>query len=372
MYIQINGTKEWDRAVKAVATFYKSLTSPAFRRGPHIDRCQATFRADGGSLEIVARVLGVQMSVFVAVAHSADDGDAEITTPLRHFDGDIFKDVGEIRIQSRVMMLRYDDERGATDVNAIGEDVDCGLLEHPTMPVVSVPADYLAAAMDFAAPAMSREETRVYLGGVYLSRRGYMAVATDGHRIAYYDDFTQTPTEGLFIPNNIVDVIVKIRKVYAKTGNNVVIAESDDYIGFEFAEWAITFERSPWKGKPMPVYGDGDWIRAVEHYTTDPATYCAAVNPQDLARAVPKVKGKKYVRVVVNYSDDLLTVEHDGTNRRATVTGRGTPGSFGLNARYLAEALASFGGAGSVHLTVYEKCIKLTDGRRSVTIMGRK
>jgi DNA polymerase-3 subunit beta len=78
-----------------------------------------------------------------------------------------------------------------------------------------LPAKALASALDAVSFAISTEETRYYLNGVFLHavEGGVMLVATDGHRlakrfIALPDGMTGPP--GIIIPRKTVNVLAKI------------------------------------------------------------------------------------------------------------------------------------------------------------------
>lgn len=78
-----------------------------------------------------------------------------------------------------------------------------------------LPAKALATALDAVSFAISTEETRYYLNGIYLHsvEGGVMLVATDGHRlakrfIALPDGMTGPP--GIIIPRKTVNVLAKI------------------------------------------------------------------------------------------------------------------------------------------------------------------
>lgn len=92
-----------------------------------------------------------------------------------------------------------------------------------------LPAKALASALDAVSFAISTEETRYYLNGIYLHsvEGGVMLVATDGHRLAKrflpLPNGMEGPNPGIIIPRKTVGVISRI---LPKEGT-VSIAASD-------------------------------------------------------------------------------------------------------------------------------------------------
>lgn len=68
---------------------------------------------------------------------------------------------------------------------------------------VNIPSDLLTAAL----LAVSKEETRYYIRGVFLDPRGYI-VSTDGHR-AFFGKLVDRPVTGIIIPTDAAAQAVK-------------------------------------------------------------------------------------------------------------------------------------------------------------------
>ena len=103
----------------------------------------------------------------------------------------------------------------------------------------SLPALSLRAMVDRTRFAISTEETRYYLNGIYLHEatsegaRVLRAVATDGHRLARVEEPLPEGAEkipGVIIPRKTV---LEVRKLADETTEPVTIALSDTKIAFE-------------------------------------------------------------------------------------------------------------------------------------------
>ena len=110
----------------------------------------------------------------------------------------------------------------------------------------SVSAGDLRALIDRTRFAISMEETRYYLNGIYLHAvtgegDGVLrAVATDGHRLARVDMPLPQGAEGM--PGVIVPrkTVLELRKLIDETGGDVDVALSDTRIRFAFDDAVLT------------------------------------------------------------------------------------------------------------------------------------
>ena len=104
----------------------------------------------------------------------------------------------------------------------------------------AVSACDLKRLIDKTGFAISTEETRYYLNGIYLHAAGdegtkcLRAVATDGHRLARGD--TALPVGAENIPGVIVPrkTVAELRKLIDESDGDVMIALSDSKIRFAF------------------------------------------------------------------------------------------------------------------------------------------
>jgi DNA polymerase-3 subunit beta len=110
----------------------------------------------------------------------------------------------------------------------------------------ALPAQQLRALIDRTRFAISTEETRYYLNGIYLhavvvdGRKMLRAVATDGHRLARVEEELPEGAgsmPGVIIPRKTVN---ELRKLLDEVSGDVGIALSDTRILFEVGSVALT------------------------------------------------------------------------------------------------------------------------------------
>ncbi|MGI4746431.1 MAG: DNA polymerase III subunit beta [Janthinobacterium lividum] len=136
--------------------------------------------------------------------------------------------------------------RYATSLNVLGVDdfpsMTAGTLPHRFM----IGSGVLRGLIDRSRFAISTEETRYYLNGIYLhpakGDTGDMlrAVATDGHRLARVE--TELPAGAAGMPGVIVPrkTVGEVRKLLDEAGEQVEIALSDTRIQFTIGTVMLT------------------------------------------------------------------------------------------------------------------------------------
>lgn len=100
------------------------------------------------------------------------------------------------------------------------------------------PADDLKRLFDLSAFAMSTEETRYYLNGVYLHPADgtARAVTTDGHRLARIDSVIAADFPGVIVPRKMVQ---DLRKLLGDA-DDVTVSVSATKIRFDMGDTVIT------------------------------------------------------------------------------------------------------------------------------------
>lgn len=95
----------------------------------------------------------------------------------------------------------------------------------------TIPAVELKDALESVAIAMSSEESRYYLNGVFMhSHNGRLRfVATDGHRLALRDSIPCTSEGGIIIPRKAIHEAVKL----CGGADDVAVSYSESAISFE-------------------------------------------------------------------------------------------------------------------------------------------
>ena len=198
--------------------------------------------ADGSNLTFVATDLDIEVS---------EDASAEVTAP------------GQVTAPAHTL---YDIARKLPDgaqvvlqINAEERlDVDAG-RSHFTLPLLpsgdfpkmtadgfthnfSMPAPALRRVIDKTKFAISTEETRYYLNGIYMHAHGNVlrCVATDGHRLALAESALPAGADGL--PGVIIPrkTVAEIRRLIDGLDGDVTLSLSETKIRFTVGSAVLT------------------------------------------------------------------------------------------------------------------------------------
>lgn len=205
-----------------------------------------------------------------------------------------------------------------------------------TMPAAELRA--LFAAVSFA---VSTDETRYYLNGVYLEQRdgALRAVATDGHRLAHFD----APVQAKGIPAVIVPrkTASEMERLLERRNDDVTVSVSKQKIMFAMTGTTLASKlidgTFPDYQRVIPTKNDKSLV--IQHG----ATLAAA-----LAR-VSTVSSDRGRAVKLSAANGVLTLEArnpdigDATDQ-IDVTYDDAPIEIGFNARYLADILDGIAG----------------------------
>ncbi len=205
----------------------------------------------------------------------------------------------------------------------------------------AIEAADLARLIDKTRFAISNEETRYYLNGIYVHAatdsdggKTLRAVATDGHRLARYDLPTPKGAEdmpGIIVPRK---AIAEIRKLVDDGSGAVEIALSDTKIRFEFDGIVLTSKlidgTFPDYNRVIPQGNDKSLI----------------LHGADFAHAVDRVATisdeKKSRAVKLNLEQDRMTLsvvspESGSATEELSVEYSSGPIEVGFNANYLLD-----------------------------------
>lgn len=231
--------------------------------------------------------------------------------------------------------------RFATSMNCLPTE-DFPVMAEGQLPHrFTVPAAAVRALIDRTRFAISTEETRYYLNGIYLheaSSEGTQvlrAVATDGHRLARVDEPLPEGAEkipGVIIPRKTV---LEVRKLADETTEPVTIALSDTKIAFELDAGRIKLVSKlidgtfPDYGRVIPLHND-------KQLDVECKPFAAAVDrvsaiSSDRTRAV-KLKVADGVLVLAATSHD-----HGSATEEIEVQYAGEGMEIGFNSRYLLD-----------------------------------
>jgi DNA polymerase III subunit beta len=205
--------------------------------------------------------------------------------------------------------------------------------------------DDLRRMLEVCEHAISDEETRYYMNGVFLHATGdgLRGVATDGHRLAWLDlplpDADGMP--GVIIPDKVVTTLIKLlkRKPPIET---VSLRCSDKLVEFSFPGLTLTAKL---------IEGTfPDYPRIVPQ----PSNISVTVGTEDLRRSLARIealfdpKSNPRMRTVgLAWSDGALHVALTGESETDDVIDEvkiSGAGRFAARISYLTDVLEAFGG----------------------------
>ena len=211
---------------------------------------------------------------------------------------------------------------------------------------VSVATADLMRLIDKTRFAISTEETRYYLTGIYLhtvvedGRPVLRAVATDGHRLALADmpaPEGAAGTPGVIVPRKTIQ---EARRLMEDAGETVAMQISPQKVRFDFGRAALT---SKVIDGSFP-----DYTRVIPRenhrvMSVDNALFAAAV---DRVATISSEKSRS-VKLAAESGKVVLTVRNMETGQAVEeleIDYDGEPFEIGFNARYLMDVTAQIGG----------------------------
>ncbi|MFG1319869.1 DNA polymerase III subunit beta [Xanthobacter autotrophicus] len=208
----------------------------------------------------------------------------------------------------------------------------------------SIAADALCAMFDAVEAAISSEETRYYLCGIYLHHKAgkLRAVATNGHVLSLYEvDAPEGSAglEGVILPRGLVKTL---RGLWGRSKETLRVAVDKSRIAVEGEGIAITSKlidgTYPDYERVVPKAGE-------TALRTTPAALTGAIE-----RVMTVDAGKvRSVKMMMEGGEVSLSARHEGSG--ATETLEAEPDNLaegyaiGFNARYALDALRSLSGA---------------------------
>ncbi len=203
----------------------------------------------------------------------------------------------------------------------------------------SVTAAELRSLIDRTKFAISTEETRYYLNGIYLhkaERDGVAvlrAVATDGHRLASVEGPLPAGADG--VPGVIVPrkTVTELRKLIDESGDEVAISMSESKIRFSFDNAILTSKlidgTFPDYQRVIPSGND-------KEMEVDCRLFADAVD------RVSAISSEKSRAIKLSLSNGLLALsasspEHGSAEEEIEVSYQGEPVEIGFNSAYLLD-----------------------------------
>jgi DNA polymerase-3 subunit beta len=343
------------------------VTSVVERRNTIPILANVSLRAEGGALHFKATDLDIEVTE-TAPAEIVAAGS--ITAPA-HTLHDIVRKLPD---GAQIEMSRQgDDGRMALTAGPAKFLLAClpaddfpdlglsGMSHH-----FEIPAHDLAALIEKTRFAISTEETRYYLNGIYLHASetpdGWRlrAVATDGHRLARMD--VDLPQGGQGIPGVIVPrkTVAEVAKLLADYNDTVTVDLSANKIRFTAGHVVLTSKliegTFPDYQRVIPQHND----KALE---VENAAFKQAV---DRVSTLSSEKGRS-VKLSIAEGRLVLSVnnpESGSATEELSADYKGPPMEIGFNARYLLDIAAQFEGDRAV--------FKLSDASAPTVIQDEK
>ena len=241
--------------------------------------------------------------------------------------------------------------RFATSLNALPvEDfpaMTAGSLAHR----FALPAGVLRAMIDRSRFAISTEETRYYLNGIYLHATEsegapvLRAVATDGHRLARVEEPLPAGAEGM--PGVIVPrkTVAELRKLIEETSDQVTVALSDTRIQFTLGPVMLTSKlidgTFPEYDRVIPR-GNDKVLRVVKKDFAEAVARVAAISLERTRPVKLSLARDLLVLSAANPEHGTATEELDGTR----VHYDNGPLEIGFQARYITDITDQIEGEG--------------------------
>ena len=217
--------------------------------------------------------------------------------------------------------------------------------EFPAMPAVelpyqfALPSDALKRLIDRTRFAISLEETRYYLNGIYIhplaDKKILRAVATDGHRLARAELALPKGAEtmpGIILPRKTVQ---EVRKLIEDDDGIVEVALSESKIRFEIGGIVLTsklidgtfpdYERVIPAGAGQTLTFDGSQLKSAVDRVSAVST--------ERSRAVKLSLDNERLTLTVNNPDSGSATEE------MVIAYDGTPIEIGFNAKYLLDIM---------------------------------
>lgn len=303
---------------------------------------------DGGSLEMKATDLDLEINE----ATPAKVEQAGATTVPAHLLYDIVRKLSE----GAEVMLKTDEDGNAMSVISGRSSFRLQCLPQSDFPELSagsfphifrLDATALKTLIDKTQFAISTEETRYYLNGIYLhtieagGKLKLRSVATDGHRLARAEMDAPAGSEGMpgiIIPRKTVS---ELQKLVDDPDVAVTVELSDTKIRFTIGSVVLTSKlidgTFPDYQRVIPTGND-------KKLTLDRQTFAAAVDrvstiSSERGRAVKLAIADGQLTLTVNNPDSGSATEELAADYSSD------PLEIGFNARYLLDVAAQLTGS---------------------------
>ena len=311
-------------------------------------------KADDGTLTMTATDMDLEINESVAATISKPGA----TTAPAHTLHDIVRKLAdegpvEIELNSEGTQMTVQAGRSKFKLSCLPV-ADFPALGSTELPgTFGLPAAELRALIDRTKFAMSTEETRYYLNGIYLHAADnggvpvLRAVATDGHRLARFEMPLPAGAEsmpGVIIPRKAIG---ELRQLADEAADTITIQLSENKIRFAFDHIILTSKlidgTFPDYQRVIPQGND----KVVE---VDPKLFTSAI---DRVSTISDGKSRA-VKITLNNKQMVLSAsspEAGSATEELEVSGE-TALEIGFNAKYLLDITSQISQEGGCRLTL--------------------
>lgn len=296
--------------------------------------------AEGQQLALCA----TDMDLEIVDAVPASIGESGSTTVPAHTLYDIVRKLPD----DVTLNISMNEGKNAITISAGRSTYKLGCLPREDFPEMAtsksansftLPASILRNLLDRTRFAMSTEETRYYLNGIYLhvadeaGEQVLRAVATDGHRLARFQ--VELPEGAADMPGVILPrkAVLELRRLLDEAGEDIRVEVSDKMVRFTFDHVTLTTKvidgTFPDYERVIPQNND-------KYMEVDPKTFSRAVD------RVATVAAEKTRAVKLSIKDKSMTLSANNDNGSATEEvevdfNNDSQIEIGFNARYLLD-----------------------------------
>lgn len=322
------------------------------RRNTYPILANVLLKAQEGRLDLRATDLDIEVTESVP----AMVGGPGTTTVPAHTLYEIVRklaDGAEVRLETEGEQMLVSSGRSRFHLSCLSPDsfpdLKSGVFSHQ----FSVPAASLRDLIERTQFAISNEETRYYLNGIYLhvlevnGEPILRAVATDGHRMARAE--TAAPSGSTGMPGIIVPkkTVSEVQKLLDGAEGDVAVEVSETKIRFSFG--AVVLLSKLIEGT-FPDYDRVTPKNNDKELLVDKASFATAV---DRVSTIASDRGGKAVKLTLGSGQLELSVtnpDHGTATEELAVEFEPDSFEIGFNARYLLDIIAQIRSENAVFL----------------------
>jgi DNA polymerase-3 subunit beta len=280
---------------------------------------------DSGRLTIKGTDLDIEASASVPVM---DAGDGATTVDAKLLTDIVKKASGDVTLDLDGDVMSVKSGRSRYRLQTLPAS------DYPDMTAGTFTTEFDADLSELFAPvqfAISTEETRYYLNGIYLHviDGRLVAVATDGHRLARNYGPAAADFPGIIIPRKAVSILPKGNVTVRLSANKIQFATADTVITSKLIDGTF-----PDYQRVIPT--GNDKIVTFDLPAMKQAAERVSVISSERGRAVRLAIAENQIVLSVNNADTGSATEE------IAVAYEGEPIEIGFNSAYLLDVMAQF------------------------------